>query len=291
MIGIIGNKQINRSNHKGKRKRRNNTHRTPEDWNREYRNAQACIDNNFQDNDPKCANIVAHISNKHIKSVKKAREYVHSFEKSLPSGTVILAFIELNLDHHPHVHMIIKNHKEILPYSVLKSSWTYGSISYIKRSPDHLRNRILKYSIKAYPLDAKLFFNKKAAEKYNTNVVKLQYIINSLKKRRSTLKGDKKVRCRKILNKAYHLQKKYKRLLKAENQKQVLVKDRIVYKTRGMGKNTYQVVTDRSEIKNKLGHAIPVRITSLTLEKYNSNTGEIIDKSFQLQKVTFKEVR
>lgn len=215
--------------------------KTPEDINRMYNNAVDCLANNFYtDNLINTWYCVYTIADPHIKNVNVARKWIHQLEQSLSHKVMIVAFIELNALHHPHVHALIttkeRSSKPLLTREELLTKWQHGKYNKVVQHPNNLK-KILNYSIKTYNLD-----DPNSYTEFNTTKVLLyqriikrckHYIVYLKKKRELNLSKFQRQQLRKKFSIiTYHL-RRTKADLKRELQKQYKVEDKPLYITYG----------------------------------------------------------
>ena len=251
----INHSKGNRSSQRGHRPK--SWYKTPEDINRMYNNAVDCLANNFYaDNLNNTWYCVYTIADPHIKNVNVARKWIHEFEQSLSHKVMILAFIELNAQHHPHVHALIttkeRSSKSLLTKEELLAKWKHGKCNKVEQCPNNLK-RILNYSIKTYTLDRSTIYTQFDISKalFYQGIVKRckSYMAYLKKKRELDLSKSQKQLLRKKFGIIIHHLKRTKADLKRELQKQYKVEDNPLYMTYGRQ------------------HSISVSIDNLTEEK------------------------
>lgn len=234
----INHAKSNRSKKRGHRPK--SWPKTPEDINRMYRTAKDCLANNFyQDNLINTWYCVYTIADSHIKNVNIARKWIHQLEKSLSNDVIVVAFIELNGKHHPHVHALIttktRSNKALLIKEELISSWHHGECSLVIH-PSNL-DKLLNYSIKTYNLtnpDSYTKFDSDKVLREQGVIRKYKHYITFLKKKRTlSLTNSQKLQLRNKLSIANHRLRVVKAKMKRELQKQYKVEDRPLYITYG----------------------------------------------------------
>lgn len=283
---------------KHRHKRAKNKPKTARDYNAMYKRADEALKNNFfADNLINTFYAVLTISDKRIKSVSLVREWVKDYIKSFKEHEVFaIAMIELNEEHHPHVHALIttlkRSQKSLLTMTDIKNHWTHGSISRIyqprktyKSQPmmyyQKYLNRLLNYSIKTYSRykNYNMVFDKEKALKYKRIKSRLQHykhylenLRNSMKTRASRERINNKiaVACRlfhSVVNKR-----------KRELQKQYIVKDKPLYIKYGKLHPLEKKLPTLEELADLTKDKEFQKVRRNIIRNVDSNTGEVLNK-------------
>lgn len=296
---IYNNKKTSTSNSpKHRIKRPKNAPRTLKNYNEWYRTANEALKNNFfVDNLRNTFYVVLTVKDKHIKSVNLVRKWVMDYTKSFNLHKVfVIAMIELNEEHHPHVHMLMttceRSQQQLITQEDIRSHWKYGIIKSVYHPNAKYANdpkayykeylsRLLNYSIKTFRgvKEYSMVFDKERALKYKRIKARLENHEEYLMKRRDnqvTLIGKKLFN--KKIGVTHNILHKVNNLRKRELQKQYTVKDHPLYIRYGKNKplrNDSPTLKDVEAI-TKSKNFFEGRKTEI--RDVNTETGEIQSK-------------
>lgn len=138
--------------------------KTQEDFRREYNRLHDFLYGNMQANN-KCKVITLKIRNKRITSVDKAYEIGKAYCKSIPGIEHYAIRVELDCNHHPHLHIMLRVKHELKDLEY-ESRWQYGEVTVQKF--DGNRERLCNYLIKV-PKTDDFAFDKGYAEELAKN--------------------------------------------------------------------------------------------------------------------------
>lgn len=186
---IYNNRKATHNHKSGKRRTRpKNAPKSANDWNRLFRRAMDTASNNFfADNLINTWYITLTIKDPHIKNINTVRKWIKEYEKSFSNKVFILANIELNKVHHPHVHLLLttpkRSQEELIPESEIKN-WPYGFVK-ATRPPMKYKNkptqyhfeyirRLINYSIKTWSSGTSITINNDAIKKYDLITTRLK---------------------------------------------------------------------------------------------------------------------
>lgn len=133
--------------------------KTREDFQREFNRLHDFLYGNMQANN-KCKVITLKIRDKRITSVDKAYEIGKAYCKSIPEIKYYAIRVELDCNHHPHLHIMLRVKHELKDLEY-ESRWQYGEITVQKF--DGNRERLCNYLIKV-PKTDDFAFDKGYAE-------------------------------------------------------------------------------------------------------------------------------
>ena len=207
----------NRSNRPRHYKKHINRSLTPSDWSRYSKKFLESLRCNFTEHDKHCWLITLTFADQRYKSVKtaikKAKEFCESFNL-FNEKAVYSIVVELNYEHHPHVHLLLKT-PIVVTREQIKAAWKYGYL-FATNKPSNWE-RITIYLIKTYSDSANMEFDYEKAKEFKEDL----RILEQFSKSKTVSKGIKRGLKR--------LHKKYKSLLKRENQKQLRLGDKPTY--------------------------------------------------------------
>lgn len=282
---------------KHRHKRAKNKPKSARDYNAMYKRADEALKNNFfADNLINTFYAVLTISDKRIKSVSLVREWVKDYIKSFKEHEVFaIAMIELDEEHHPHVHALIttleRSQKSLLTTTDIESHWTHGITNdaqprkkYKDKSMMYYQeylSRLLNYSIKTYSgyKDYNMVFDKEKALKYKRIVTRLEhhkhYLIklrNSMKTRASWERINNKiaVTCRLL----HSVANKRKR----ELQKQYIVEDKPLYIKYGKLHPLEKKLPTLEELADLTKDKEFQKVRRNTIRNVDNSTGEVLNK-------------
>lgn len=287
---IYSNRKATHNHKPSKRKKRpKKALKSAKDWNRLYRKAIDAASNNFfADNLINTWYVTLTIKDSHIKEINTVRNWIKEYEKSFSNKVFILANIELDKLHHPHIHLLLtttkRSQRALITESEVKN-WPHGFVKatrppmkYANKTSKYYHKyikRIINYSIKTWSNGADITaINKQAINKYALVTTRLKGYIEYLHKK-ATGPNTNKLRI------AYSLYQKANAKYKRELQKQVCVKDQPLYISYGKQK---AIRTDNPTDKelDLVKTSFNLKNTqALSLKTVDEATGEIVSEYYQ----------
>lgn len=234
VIGLSSNlPRVNTGNRPSHYRKRSNRSLTPADWSRYSKKFLESLRCNFPEKDSHCWFITLTFADQRYKNVKtaikKAKEFCESFNL-FKDKAVSSIVVELDYKHHPHVHLLLRT-PIVTTKEHIKKAWKYGYLTATNKPSNW--EKITNYLIKTYSDSDNMDFDYKKAKEFKNDLRILKKLMKS-----KTVSKQFKRNVQKLI-------RKYKSLLKKENQKQLCLSDKPTYFS--YGQRHYDVIKNDND--------------------------------------------
>lgn len=212
------------------RKRKRNEPKRIEDFIRYSKSLEKSFYNNFPQNNLFVHWVTLTYKDQRVKSISKAKNDLKNYIRKLNVDVIAYtAVIELDINHHPHIHVMIFLSSLVGP-KFMENSWQHG-FARDKQAPDNFP-RIINYLVKLYSDGESLSYSLAKAQSLDQQERRLKCRIEALTGNKATRRIKKDY----LYKEKYHVHQ----LKKAECQKEFTGNDSPIVKSRNQ-KNYMEV--------------------------------------------------